>query len=201
MGRLVHVIWECLQKRLRPLGDQKATAPWTAAVMKGLVDTKDALARTCGIPAGSLHCFHHCRDAGGAGEYMLDFAWTTLPDGFSFPPGPKPQAPYEILLAAESEWGKARSPSATYRAVLDDFCKLVDIKARTKVMVYGCHIGVGKSPDAGDIRDGFQRVLANHRNYDPQEEWLFVGIPWDAAWEPQVHAVDALPAIRELAND
>jgi hypothetical protein len=110
---------------------------------------------------------------------MLDFTWTTYPDNRKFYHEKRfewPKTEYEVLLAAESERGNSRRLDDTYRMVLYDFVKLIDIKARVKVMVY--RVPKRQKEQAfHDLHGGFTEILRRHRGYDRNEQWLFVGIP------------------------
>ena len=214
MDPVLEAAWRGLHKRLYALGDCSKSDLWTNQVMAALHDLRPHLAEHTHLDPQALTAFHHCPDVEGHGnkEYICDFTWTTLPVSFRFENHERLGAetrPFEVLLAAESEWGTQSNPKENYTKVLQDFRKIVDIKARYKTMVYGCHLRPRSGPSAVDLREAFERILRLHGRFDPTEQWLFFGIPWedDIVWEPQIHVVSRdsthgvklveLPAITE----
>jgi hypothetical protein len=83
----------------------------------------------------------------------------------------------------ESEQGVWNNLKRTYGLVMEDFIKLLDVRARIKLMVY--RVPKRDFEEAFTVlQRGFAQVLRVHRWYDPAERWLFIGIPWyPAGWE------------------
>ena len=60
------------------------------------------------------------------------------------------ESPRRILLALESEWGKANNKQANYAMIMEDATKLAIVRARCKVLVFAtvdqaCHDEVIKN--------------------------------------------------------
>lgn len=184
-------IWTALEREFRPLNDVYETPPWTTAVKTALASLRPLLVEKLGIADVRLRAFHNARGLSEptSGEHMLDFFWTTWPREFVFGDDVAAEHSYENILAVESEWGSDEKRGENYSRVLHDFRKVVDTKARFKLMVYGCHMK-GRAPRIDALKAAFVRVLTRHRHADPSERWLFVGVPWDLTWPPEVDVFD-----------
>jgi hypothetical protein len=129
-----------------------------------------------------LRCFHHCQELpdNDYGEFMLDFTWTTYPQRFTWNDEAQwvPQ-PFQILLAAECERGSQSSPRRNYANVLDDFCKLVGVRAPLKVLIYGTHHLPGREPGSADLKRGIEDVLSGSGPAPADEHYLFCSASWD----------------------
>ncbi len=149
-------------------GRPDETAAWTTAVKAGLRAAKSDLANAFDVPLAQMTCFHNDPRVGAdeRHEYLVDFCWTTWPTDYDSLARPHR---YQVLLAAESEWGEPGSVAKHRDMVLDDFCKLVDIRARMKVLVYGLRA-------SAPLHDEFEVILKNAER-DDREHWLFVGLP------------------------
>ncbi|QDU18478.1 hypothetical protein [Urbifossiella limnaea] len=202
-------VWGCLEQRLRPLwafdgppSDSGYTPLFhyvkrmTPAVFAGLGDCRPFFEEMFGLPSGSLVPHHKepNEEAGGLAERLLDFtmrSWEPAIERLDFEPLAVPK-PYGIALAAESEWGKYNSPETTFRMVLDDFLKLLDVQAPVKVVVYGCFLDSERG-NAESVRARFEYVLRTLSGYTPGEVWLFAGFPWwgNDTWAVRVHVARA----------
>src|SRR5262249_13918282 len=147
---------------------------FTRMVFSGLDSCRDALATRFRLKPDALNAFRSQNTPiGRIVQYMLDFTWTTYPDNRKFYREKRSEWPtvkYEVLLAAESERGNERNLDSTYRMVLEDFVKLIDVKARVKVMVYRFRQS-NRQQWLQDIQHGFENILRRHRGYDPSETW------------------------------
>jgi HTH-type transcriptional regulator/antitoxin MqsA len=194
---ICHEIWKYLKARLQypEIKTRNGRIKWdfTQMVFCGLEDCRDALATHFQLEPEALNAFRSMKTPiGRIVQYMLDFTWTTYPDNRKFYHEKRfewPTVKYEILLAAESERGNERSLDDAYRKALEDFVKLIDIKARIKVMVYRVRKS-GQRQWMKDLQDGFENILRRHRGYDASERWLFVGIPWHRDWEVRPVTLD-----------
>lgn len=200
---LLREIWRSLRTRLEPAWHGRpesldrsvlcqSSPVLTSEVYQGLEDSTDKLRRAFRIPNGVLCCYgkRSLRPV-GLSEQNVDFSCRLIPQGLLEDSDVYDLSPstYRLLLAAESEWGKYRNRKENLRLVLQDFCKLVDIRACIKVMVYGCHVKTHPF-DSTRIVERFQSILGPGGGYHSDEKWLFVGIPWDPGrWNPQLHLV------------
>jgi hypothetical protein len=80
--------------------------------------------------------------------------------------------PRQILVALESEWGAENSAAMNRGKVLEDATKLVHVRARLKVLVFGVKKDHAKSliKDVSQLRE---------RDEDPSTPWLLFPVPWD----------------------
>ncbi len=162
-------IWGHIRKAIEPkkeVWQANPTKTWTTAIMKGLTNCKKLFESQ-----KHLHVWHKTH----GGEYMLDFTLSAWPGEFGNFPAVQgwvnDNKRFGIVVAAESEMGSYYSSSRNFRLVMDDFCKLVDVQAQYKVMVYGCH-------DGDDLEKAFAQVLDNRLFPNPEaDNWLFVGLP------------------------
>jgi hypothetical protein len=192
VNTIVRSLRELLEEELKGVDSTEDTAAWTRAVKTALLRSREAVAAATGIQdPRAMNAFFNGRagEQQGPGEYMLDFCWAIYPEDFVFGE-PLPSEPMRILLAAESEWGKAANARGNYSLVLADFAKVLDVKAAIKVMVYGCH--VQREPDAPALRSAMESILRGSAAYRPDEEWLLLGMPWDSEeTELHLHTVEA----------
>jgi hypothetical protein len=109
------------------------------------------------------------------GEYLLDFSYGSYPPAFNTKMPVKKGVGYRLFVACESEWGIEGNHEGTYTMVLDDFCKLLDVRAQVKVMVFGYD-------EAGleALRSGFEALLDSRKAELAGETWFFLGVPWDS---------------------
>lgn len=82
------------------------------------------------------------------------------------------EAPREVYLALESEWGKANSAKANRHRVLEDAAKLPFFNARAKVLVFG-------SSSAGARGEIVSSVTRLRSTCGDDKPWLLVDVPWD----------------------
>ncbi|RJO65588.1 MAG: hypothetical protein C4523_15695 [Myxococcales bacterium] len=164
-------IWNCLRKEIKKVWTKNETSVWTLAIMQGLDNCREFLGE-----GNSSTIFRK----GINGEYILDFTLTTWPNKIGklsdLPAEGIPH--YSIVLAAESEMGKYGSTKENFERVMEDFCKLIDIKAKYKVMLYGLHQSLNDTAEY-NLEAAFGRILNHHEWIDlSKESWLFVGLPW-----------------------
>lgn len=182
MDTLFQKIVTALDEAWQPLvsANNWQSPDWTRGTVRALDGLRDSVAAACTVEPESMRCFHHeqISKEPTPGEYLLDFTWTTWPYVFKQAPSLVPRNHYEILLAVESEWGKESSPALNFQMVLDDFCKLVDVKARYKMLVYSYHPPEATPSSLAELHASFEHIVRWHRNFDPRESWLFVGVPW-----------------------
>src|SRR5689334_1231671 len=126
-----------LTESIRPRWDEEfGSGELTTMICNALKALKDDVAKAFNIPIDGLHPSCHS----SAGEYMLNFVWTTYPSSAAILDSHgAPSQRYEIVFAAESEHGKQNSQRFNCIMVIDDFCKLLDISARFKLMVFRSH--------------------------------------------------------------
>jgi hypothetical protein len=190
---LLEKLWAILRDELIPFtgNSEMGTREFTTAIGRGIGRMGPTLAANFQIPEPSLRLF--CTDAAKSNsEYIADFCWTTYPADRCFEQADLrgcSDTPYEIILAAESEQGIYGNLPRTYRAVLYDFVKLLDVKSRVKIMVYRVpHNNVETGFER--LRDAFTEILRRHRWFSRDESWLFIGHPWAQGGfeDPRTHA-------------
>lgn len=154
------------------------------AIFRGLRDCRDILAHR-------FDCQHHvfCRyslnvdnqqlgemllsDEGywGMIEYLVDFSFSCLPIPVVIGQRDNPPIPegfqYEMLLAVESEMG-------TIHEVSRDFLKLLDVRARAKLLIFRARTSNFRKKE---IETALETVMANHANPPNDDEVLMIGIP------------------------
>jgi len=117
---------------------------WTRAVKHVLSEM--------GSKPGILVCCHGSEN----GEWLLDIAWFG-------------REQHEILLAVESEWGKAGD-------IEDDFDKLMSIKARCKLLLFATFIH-----DSPAIVERLESALVKYPYHIEGEEYMALNVTKDAA--------------------
>ncbi|MEZ4408321.1 MAG: hypothetical protein R3A52_17860 [Polyangiales bacterium] len=138
------------------------------------------MAELTALAPSTLGAFHRSiSSAPRSFELGVDFAWGTwTPHAIQDPTLGPTQPPWEILLAAESEWGSRASAPENQRRVLFDLRKLLDVRARYRVMVYAGHLQ--KRPDFDDLEAAMLRLIDASAHRDADAPLLLVGVPWDA---------------------
>ncbi len=166
---------------------ESKTAPWTKAVKK-------ILARCCAdqFMDGKLQAFSSLSD----GEYLLDFSYGSYPVAFTLKNPVKKGVDYRLFVACESEWGVEDSPARNYTMVLDDFCKLLDVRAQVKVMVFGYN-----EEGLEGLHSAFEALLDSRKVELSGETWLFLGVPWDSMRRVSAKLVFPAPAPEAVRLD
>lgn len=174
-GPLLHA----LLRAWCPIEGDWDTARWTDAVIDALLSTRPLFARIAGLRDDEVSPFHHQPGRRERSwELGFDFAWGTWPAQAVLDPSRAPPRPWEILLAAESEWGALRSRGENLRRVLFDLRKLLDVRARYKLLVYGAHEA---ARGVGDIDEHLRALIASSAHArDDAQRFLLVSVPWDA---------------------
>ena len=126
------------------------------------------------------------------GEWLVDASWTRYPSPDSWVQSlrKEPQTVSRgLVLACESEWGEGpfgarATPETHVSSVLDDFAKLVDLRAPLKVMFFG-FLTDTQNGIAGfkDIATLCGKVAAP---VEPTERYLLFGWPYYAAWNERM---------------
>ena len=111
----------------------------------------------------------------GMREYLLDYSIShgAIPTVIGQPtkhPTFKGDEKYELLLAAESELG------AEFE-VARDLLKLLDVKARIKVLVYRA-----RTRGLEDLKEKLEEVFGIHAHRATDAFWLVIGIPTYVHW-------------------
>jgi hypothetical protein len=139
---------------------------WTMAVFKWFTEVK-------GCPG----CVYP--RVGRKGEFLVDYCHTTYPDTRKGEEWPSMtwwrraiEGPCEILLALESEWGKAGRAELSHVMILDDACKLAAIRAQAKIMVFSSQQG----RDLNEIYELLESLRARASDLTP---WLCIDVPWE----------------------
>lgn len=173
-GPLLHA----LLRAWRPLEDDWDTARWTDGVIDALLSARPLFARLAGLRDDEVSPFHHQRGRRERSrEIGFDFVWGTWPAEAVLDPSIAPSRPWEILLAAESEWGALRSRRENLRRVLFDLRKLLDVRARYKLLVYGAH---DRARGVVDIDEHLRALIASSAHArDDASRFLLVSVPWD----------------------
>ncbi len=151
---------------------EKRSSIWTNQLL-------ELLGKTCKQCFSKENMRSWRRGKNGGGEYLLDF---TFVEWEEMPFSGKILFPHRVIVACESEWGKQNSPKDTYEMVKDDFCKLLDFKSQYKIMIYGYKLS--KPEYLLDLKEMFSTffIRRNENGWDDplvNEEWLFIGVPWD----------------------
>lgn len=121
------------------------------------------------------------------GEWLVDACWTRYPDSKDWVRALRSgSAPKEggLALACESEWASGRfgiqDGETHVSLVLDDFAKLVDLRASLKILIFAFQ------PDLADDIAGFGDIVALCRRIaepvNQGEEYLLMGWPSSATW-------------------
>ncbi len=189
-------------------GTQRPTDAWTREVMRCLVESRDDVAVAFDVEPRSMWACHQVVGVTSdwPAERLVDFAWSGSPTfAFDSIASADTHPGFGLLLAAESEWGRYDSSTKCFRMVMDDFMKLVDVRAPVKVMVYGYQArprAGGRSRD--DFAAAFSAVLRQRERFGDHrgdERWLFYGLPWKVTdWDPFVHvaAPDDVGVLRRI---
>jgi hypothetical protein len=129
------------------------------------------------------------------GEWLLDACWTRYPaqqawvERLRREPGVQHSG---ILLACESEWASSQfgqlDPDAHVSAVLDDFAKLVDIRASLKVLFFSFQPKAEGVANFDDIVS-LCRVVASP--VAATEHYLLFGWPYTATWPERITTLRA----------
>jgi len=106
------------------------------------------------------------------GEYLVDLIWSTWEEEFYWDSEPKECYWNELVL--ECEWGDGHDEKENYRKIMYDFAKVIDVKGRFKVMVFGYH----NKKDKEKILTDFVDTLERYKWVPPEEEYLFIAFPW-----------------------
>ena len=168
---------------------------WTSAVFAALLAQKEEISKLYDISVDQIFEYYD-RNKGGSGEFMVDFMYC------NFPTTQEPNQNLEvtneqIFLAVESEWGNQGSPRLNFKEVLKDFRKLTNIKAKIKVMIYGCHISPKKKIHAIDLENEMKSILQRTSHFRDDEVYLLFGTPWDilCPWNPRISTVEVARGI------
>lgn len=189
------VEWKARTNRRRKVS-QVGSAEWTNVLMNVLQELGFAYGykvwpRRYYLSAATGP-FRNCRLDGRAddrGEWMLDACWTQYamlkewaqavrdtPSGESPPAG--------IYLACESEWGAGKARVARVDAILDDFAKLVEVRAKVKVLFFGFDEDGEKSKSTfGDITTFCDRIASTDTT---GANYLLIGWPNSAKWDERM---------------
>lgn len=119
------------------------------------------------------------------GEHLVDASWTSYPDdrtAWVAELRAGQRRGRRIELACESEWatsryGRTLPPDFHVAALLDDFSKLTELRARLKVMIFSFLSEDGATfPEIVEILKAAAAPLA------ADESYVFFGWPWNAHW-------------------
>lgn len=134
-------------------------------------------------------------------EWLFDATWTRYPDLPTWVEhlrDPQRTGPVAgVQLACESEWGGKSTPSALVPAVLDDFAKLVECRAKLKLLFFSYLRPRAGGDAAGTFEDvvGLCQTLAE--TDDSEAGYLLMGWPFDLSWaarlDPDALRVAHLP--------
>jgi hypothetical protein len=113
-------------------------------------------------------------------EFVFDLCHSTwIPDGASPYWIRALETPPVMLLALESEMGKASSAPANLNAIMEDASKLLHVCARVKVVVFG---SVNEANRLQILKMARKMVLADQTSIDGQAPtWAWIDVPW-AHW-------------------
>jgi hypothetical protein len=167
--QLVHDLVE-MMKAANPDWNGSNTA-WTnhlKASLKEMLEIKDANVRDV--------LFSHTES--DTHEFLLDVVAWDRSEGEG------------VYLAAESEWGQ------TKQEILEDFWKLLVVKAPIKLMVFA----LNRKPTVhtlGAVWDGIKDCLMKYRHHQQGEHYLFIDFsPSTSAWwieMPKSGRLDEVP--------
>lgn len=100
------------------------------------------------------------------GEFLLDLVHSTYPTYDRLPWESYAywekalEAPLEVLLALESEWGFQTDPQRNFASVMADASKIAAVRARSKVMLFAAP---GKGEKFEENRARLLQALRNLR--------------------------------------
>lgn len=178
-GPLLHTLlraWQPLDPR-----DEHSAPRWTDTTRDGLLATQPLFARLAGLDDAALTAYPE-RPRGERG-FGFEFGWGTWPEGAFVNPTLRPARPWEILFAAETAWGGERGVRVDRGEVLWDVRKLLDLRARYRLLVYGGGADPGGTTSPGGIDDDILAlVTASAHAATEAERMLFVAVPWGARW-------------------
>ncbi len=131
------------------------------------------------------------KNSDNRGEWQFDACWTRyseltkwVTELRAWNPHSQDCPPAGIELACESEWSGKRGANKRVSAVLDDFAKLVESRARFKLMFFDYlrRDGVGSFDD---IRQLCEKLIATDTSGG---RYLLMAWPSDAVWTDRLDA-------------
>lgn len=169
--------------RVLPTLASAGTRDWTSALLGALAELGDH-ERYCVNPSlASL------RARPGLDEFLWDLTISEWPRYGGEDPRFDPPDYYqrtrspELVLVAESEWGKLHDSRATASAVLDDFAKLLAARCPLKVMIFSYHHAQSKARHSSyDELVRLMKQLIDRSRDDAT--YVLLGLAWDAAVPP-----------------
>jgi hypothetical protein len=118
---------------------EAGTGEWTSVLLGALAQLGEAGGH-CVEPSPS-----QLRERAGRSEFLWDLTVSSWPryggtdPGFVYPTYYQNVESSELVMVAESEWGKLRGWHANGSAVLEDFSKLLAARCPLKVMIFSYH--------------------------------------------------------------
>ncbi|QDT22031.1 hypothetical protein [Gimesia chilikensis] len=194
---LLKDLWKTFREGLETQLDETLTAR-VDTTNSGRIDAEilwNSLERCKHPLAVNLGCHHHdlfCRAEPITGtswesmssvnhgwlmrEFMLDFSITMGAIPVVIGQATEPRLPsdekYEILLGVESEMGSRNE-------VLRDLLKLLDVKARVKILLYNSRV---YKKHINNLKRDIEFVFNRHASVPTDDLWLIAGIPSYATW-------------------
>lgn len=188
----VQEIQACLQQAFARVSTTAATEAWTFAALTALANLGERHELRVDPPRWTALG----RDDGKAGEFLWDLALSSWPassaSNYKYP-GYYERACQPSLarlhLAAESEWGKSKSPGATGLAVMEDFAKLLAARCDVKVMVFAYHRATGNG-SFDELQNMMARLVAAS---DDPATYVLYGLDWKSTESRSVAIVNRRP--------
>jgi len=128
------------------------------------------------------------------GEWLVDATWTRYPGSVTWVERLRSGALSNgrgLVLACESEWASGQfgvqDPTTHVSLVLDDFAKLVDVRAPLKLMFFGFQPGTPGGIAGFDDIVSLCRAIA--APVEPTEHYLLFGWPYFAVWDERITSI------------
>ncbi len=134
------------------------------------------------------HGMRGIHTASDMSEFLLDLVW--------WHDGP----PQGAVLACEMEWGNTRHPQGNPARVVEDFDKLLSVKAPFKLMLFDSYGNAERRTEMISAMDSYLQKFGDHR---AGEQYLAIDVsPLPHAWLCKIShdSEDSLPKLSALTT-
>jgi hypothetical protein len=177
---------DTLTRTLPTIAPEAHTREWTRVLLAALAGLGERRGHCINPPQESL------QGLTSHDEFLWDLSISTWPRyGGADPPFVYPDyyqgssAP-ELVLVAESEWGKRKDAHVSGAAVMEDFAKLLAARCPLKVMIFSYHHATSAARHSS--YDHLKMLMTDliNRSHD-DATYVLQGVAWDRGdppWHP-----------------